>query len=322
MLSNLLTNELAQEIVDKMIKDIPYSINIMNEKGMIIGSGDRSRVGTLHQGAVQAIQCRKIIEIYKDEQDMKKGTNEPILMGDQLIGVVGITGDPDEVRPFCKLVKTTVTLLIELIGNREAERNREAAFLDALLTETKEYSQELIEEAQHFHINLHQETTVVLIKNLEKPLPFPSFKKQNEDFVIVLLQNPNDIEKILNPHCIVAAGSHASNVATSYQQAYQCMKIAENLYLSERFYDYKRFRFLAELSQAPIEAKQLNLSNILLQTLKTYINHNGNPTDTAQALMIHRNTLYYRLERIKGLTGKDPGNLIDLTELLFLLLQK
>lgn len=45
-----LSEKQAQEIVDKMMMDIPYNINIMNGKGVIIGSGKKERVGTIHQG--------------------------------------------------------------------------------------------------------------------------------------------------------------------------------------------------------------------------------------------------------------------------------
>jgi carbohydrate diacid regulator len=341
ILSRWLTHELAQEIVNKMMEDIPYSINIMDEKGIIIGSGNKNRIGTLHKGAVKALESGAIVEIYKDNHYEKKGTNEPIVIGDQFIGVVGITGEPDEVRPFCKLVKTTVSLLIEqsiLIGNREAARNREAAFLEALLNEKKEYSQELIEEAKHYQINLHRDTTVLLIKNLEETKErttllksFPFFKKQNDNVSILMLQNPKETERLTegilhtDKHCVITAGMHLANVAESYRQAALCLKVAENLDLPERFYDYKSIHFLAELSQITLpspEAKKQNLTDILLQTLKAYINHNGNPTDTAQALIIHRNTLYYRLERIKQVTGKDPSNITDLFELTYLLLQQ
>jgi carbohydrate diacid regulator len=332
-LTKYLTRELAQEIVDKMMQDIPYSINIMDEKGIIIGSGNKARVGTLHKGAVRALEFGTMVEITQNNRYEKKGTNEPIVIGDQFIGVVGITGEPNEVRPFCKLVKTTVSLLIEqsiMIGNREAARKRESAFLDALLNEKKEYSEELIDEAKHFQINLHSDTTVLLIKNMEElKTSLPYFKKQNENFLIVMLQNPNELEKLVNsilnasqPSVVVSAGLHQANIAKSYRQAYLCMKIAENLNLADRFLTYKDFHFLAELSQITIEAKPLNLTDILLQTLKTYINQNGNPTGTAQELIIHRNTLYYRLDRIKQLTGKDPNKLLDLFELTYILLQQ
>ncbi|MDU5950808.1 MAG: sugar diacid recognition domain-containing protein, partial [Paenibacillus macerans] len=40
-----LSEKQAQEIVDKMMMDIPYNINIMNDRGIIVGSGKKERVG-------------------------------------------------------------------------------------------------------------------------------------------------------------------------------------------------------------------------------------------------------------------------------------
>ena len=36
--------KLAQSIVDKMMESIPYNINMMNESGYIIASGDKDRI--------------------------------------------------------------------------------------------------------------------------------------------------------------------------------------------------------------------------------------------------------------------------------------
>jgi PucR family transcriptional regulator, purine catabolism regulatory protein len=40
----------------------------------------------------------------------------------------------------------------------------------------------------------------------------------------------------------------------------------------------------------------------LIHTLQAYFEHNGNLSQTAEALFIHRNTLIYRLERIATIT--------------------
>jgi hypothetical protein len=43
----------------------------------------------------------------------------------------------------------------------------------------------------------------------------------------------------------------------------------------------------------------------LLRTAETYLDHAGHAQRTADALSVHRQTLYYRLSRIKALTGLD-----------------
>ncbi|NLM04964.1 MAG: PucR family transcriptional regulator, partial [Clostridiales bacterium] len=46
-----------------------------------------------------------------------------------------------------------------------------------------------------------------------------------------------------------------------------------------------------------------------------YIRMNGEINRAAEKLYIHRNTLNYRLEKIKEITGRDPKNYKDLLEL-------
>lgn len=46
----------------------------------------------------------------------------------------------------------------------------------------------------------------------------------------------------------------------------------------------------------------------LLKTLQVYLSHNGNMTETAKELYIHRSTLQYRLEKIEDLLQVDLDN--------------
>ena len=55
---------------------------------------------------------------------MKPGVNEPIIINGDVIGVVGITGDLDEVRKFSKLVRATAVLLIEQARVNEETQSR------------------------------------------------------------------------------------------------------------------------------------------------------------------------------------------------------
>ncbi len=46
----------------------------------------------------------------------------------------------------------------------------------------------------------------------------------------------------------------------------------------------------------------------LIETLSSYFAHNGNLSQTAEALFVHRNTLLYRMERIREISGLDLDN--------------
>lgn len=46
-----LTSELAQEMVERTMHILHQNINVMNADGVIIGSGERKRIGQKHDGA-------------------------------------------------------------------------------------------------------------------------------------------------------------------------------------------------------------------------------------------------------------------------------
>jgi len=56
---------------------------------------------------------------------------------------------------------------------------------------------------------------------------------------------------------------------------------------------------------------QSKMRKEILHTLKTYLSCGMNASSAAKKLFIHKNTLLYRLDRIKRLTGLDPHNPID-----------
>jgi sugar diacid utilization regulator len=70
-------------------------------------------------------------------------------------------------------------------------------------------------------------------------------------------------------------------------------------------------RVLGELL-APVTAYDAGRKADLLATLRTYISSGFSPTRSAHELMVHPNTVLYRLKRICELTGRDPHEPDDL----------
>ena len=50
----------------------------------------------------------------------------------------------------------------------------------------------------------------------------------------------------------------------------------------------------------------------LIDTLRAYIDGNFSITRAARALDLHNNTVLYRLDRVRELTGRDPRNPRDI----------
>ncbi|MFF2484590.1 PucR family transcriptional regulator [Paenibacillus sp. NPDC058071] len=71
--------------------------------------------------------------------------------------------------------------------------------------------------------------------------------------------------------------------------------------------------YISILKQLAYPKSEENLE--LLQTLDTYLQHNCNVKETASVLFLHRNTVFYRLnkcEALLGLSFKDPVDLLKL----------
>ena len=127
---------LAQEIVERTMKIISFNINVMDTRGIIIGSGKPSRIGELHSGAQLALAQQRTVEI--DEATartlhvVKPGVNLPLKVRGQICGVVGLTGDPGSVRQFGELVRVTAEMILEqsqLIGELQREKRYREEFV-------------------------------------------------------------------------------------------------------------------------------------------------------------------------------------------------
>lgn len=335
----LLSKVIAQKIVSEMMDVIPYNINVMDEKGIIIGSGDIKRIGHYHKGARKAISSQQINEVYEENEKMKPGVNEPIIVNDKVIGVIGITGHPDEVRRFSKLVRVTAVLLIEQSKIDEEIQNEKLnsqKFYNELAHRKTEYDDKFHERAKNYGIDLTKKSQVVLVEGNINSYDFKVLCKKyihhseiNNKMVFYMtsdhackallenLKQSNDVNKI-------GIGGKEEIAAVSLENAEFAMEFGRKIKPSNLIYDYEQLKFFVNLSHNNKEMLVSLISNLdkagnkleLIQTIEAYIEENGDINNVANKLNIHRNTLNYRLERINNLTGKNPKNLLELFELL------
>lgn len=131
---------LAQDIVDRTMRIIPFNVNVMDGRGIILGSGETSRIGELHSGALLALAQNRTVEIdaatSRTLRGVKPGVNIPLTVRGQICGVVGLTGEPDTVRQFGELVRVTAEMILEqaqLIGELQREKRYREEFVFQLI---------------------------------------------------------------------------------------------------------------------------------------------------------------------------------------------
>ncbi len=118
----------AGSFLRKLGERLDYNINIMDPDGIIIASRDPSRVGTYHAAARHLLESGGREERISPGDHLPEGTkpgvNLPLEVRGEVLGVVGVTGDPAVVGDLAQAVKTSVESMIELESMREAVMNR------------------------------------------------------------------------------------------------------------------------------------------------------------------------------------------------------
>jgi len=115
--------------------------------------------------------------------------------------------------------------------------------------------------------------------------------------------------------------SGASEVAAGAREAEQALTMGRRLFgpdSATAFNDLGLYRLLYALQPLPemrafrddalARLRAKDRAGVLLQTLGAYLATNGSPTDAADRLHLHRNTVLYRLGRIEDLLGVDLRN--------------
>ena len=133
-----ISKELAQSIVVEMKKIIDKDLNFIDSNGIIIASTDETRIGTYHAGGKQVILRKDIIKINRDEEYIgsRKGINLPLNFNGELIGVIGISGEINEVEKYGQIIKRMSEILIKeawILKRNEEESEKERIFLETLL---------------------------------------------------------------------------------------------------------------------------------------------------------------------------------------------
>lgn len=189
----ILDHQLAQQIVDRTMAIIGYNINVMNHAGIIIGSGEKDRLGQIHDGAILALKHGDSIELNQQScaslKGVKPGINMILRSNLQVVGIVGITGNPDEIRDFANLVKMTAEMIIDqaaLVEQLQWDRRHREEFISAWILNTLS-KEELADWAARLSIDLSKPRVAVIIefKQQNTPKSLQSIRK-----VVDLLEYP------------------------------------------------------------------------------------------------------------------------------------
>ncbi len=354
----VITKELAQPIVDKLMEVLSNHINIINHEGIIVASTEESRINTFHEGTIEAINIGNKILFYENDISRYKGTKQgitiPIKFHNSFIGAVGITGEPDKITDAASIIKVAVESLIEqefLTKQSIYKRKAIGNWIENIFADDLEDVDQLKLQAKSLNIDLEETCSIIILGT--KPITYSEFSMQEQYIseivesyvrvkfhsyigqgiyiIAVKSKNMNDLDHIkemceklfkkleaLKLLSHISVGSPKKGILgyrKSYIEAFHSIKILNKLPGEKKIIYFYECHIFILLEYLPQHIKQEfwdnyfennKIDKILLETMRVYFDKNQNIIEASNILHIHRNTLLFRLNKIKELYNLDP----------------
>lgn len=141
-----------------------------------------------------------------------------------------------------------------------------------------------------------------------------------KNFYKFLKETVEKIKKNFNTDVVISIGKIATglkNIKKSFEQAKTALKIKTIFKNQNSIIRFDKLGFAKLIDNIPTQSCETFLNEVLkkekienldketVYTINKFFENNLNISETSRKLFIHRNTLVYRLEKIKKLTGLD-----------------
>lgn len=339
-----LTQEVAQKLVETVRDVCGHDINYIDPKGIILASTRKKRIGTFHEIGRKAAISGEIIEVMKDDdfQGTKMGVNIPFFYNRELVAVIGISGNPDQVRSFAFLIQKIATLILRereleaqdhgrrneihyimraLVENEAVDPDYLKAFLDKRkISLTDPYRMVVISlRTGNNHVNLAMVEEYVYRVFEQIPGSLYVFRYPGTFWLMVRAdcykKNRFRLEKLAKLYSeIFTLGVGTVEKAGEMHLSYKAALIAiQSATADESLIEYDDLTLDILLGNLDEDAKIRYRNRTIaalekedLDFLKIYFASNLSLQKTAEILFIHKNTVQYKLNRICTLTGLNP----------------
>ncbi|MFW5836190.1 MAG: CdaR family transcriptional regulator [bacterium] len=168
----MLDEQIVQRFVDRLCNTVHNNVNVMNEHGVIIASRDAHRIGVYDALAHDIVRRHKDVVIAHEGDALPAGVlpgvNVPVYYAQQIIGVVGVTGDYREVESVAYALKTALEIMVEYEAEREQLRRRQdrkRLLANSLLYDPGVRREELVRAMEHLGYRADAPRVAILLRS-------------------------------------------------------------------------------------------------------------------------------------------------------------
>lgn len=348
-MAQIIHTVLAQQIVDTLKTICDHDINFIDVDGMIRASTDPDRVNGYHEGGHAAARSGQIVTIAQDDptRELRRGINMPIRFHGTTVAVIGITGPPADVRRYADLAQRLTLLLLREheIDARAYDVRAETSHLVRALTEGEPVNPAFLQAVLKKN-GLPEEgdawrTVIIRTKTVSgRPLMEVESAIQGaiDRFgrVLYTFLYPGEFRLILQNARFAQHANVLESLAARYPDSLQlgvgsaermlrldrscraAKLVLQSLEPGQNYAVYESMQLELLLGSVSPMASKVYLQKCLsgleeedLTLLAFYFARERSLKDTAAHFFLHKNTLQYRLNRIRDRCGLDPRRFRD-----------
>ncbi len=163
----MISRDLARKFIEQVTQYTEFNVNIMDGDGTIIASRDPERVGKFHEVAYRIVKGNESIVVTSDSRDYSTvlpGINMVIEDNGVREGVVGVTGDPEEIRSVALIIKMAIETMLRYERSEQElrlRRSRKERFAYLLIQDEQSDPAELRHMAEE--LGYHEDITRIPI---------------------------------------------------------------------------------------------------------------------------------------------------------------
>ncbi len=334
-----MSNRLFQGIIFQMKDAVNRIIGVIDENGVVIACSELIKIGEVRSG------LREEFAFSMDAVVSGGYTYRPLGTSSRTEYAVFVEGDDKLAEKMCTLIAVSLNNIKNLYEEKYDKNALVKNIITDNILPSDIYikSKELRFNAEAdravFLIKFHTRTDMVpydMVQTL-----FPDRNKDNvisigeHDIVVVkevkatmeareLEQIGKDLADTLSTEFYaqvsVGIGTIVSNIkelARSYKEAMVSIEVGKIFDNEKRVISYENLGIGRLIYQLPTTLCEMFLQEVFkkgslesldretLSTIQSFFDNNLNVSETSRKLFVHRNTLVYRLEKIRKLTGLD-----------------
>lgn len=334
-----MSNRLFQSVIHQMKDTIDRVLGIIDENGTVIACSDLVKIGEDKRDIIEGIAYS--METYTHDGF----TYRPIGTQAKLEYVIMVEGEDKNAYEIASVLSVSLSNIKVLYDEKYDKSSFiKNIILDNILPsdiyiKAKELRFNSDVPRAVFFIRFFSPTDVMPYDIMQNMFP-----EKNKDYVISVGENDIVLVKEVKPNCdsrelekiantivdttstefyqkvIVGIGTIAENIkdlARSFKEAQVAIEVGKVFDTEKNIINYENLGIGRLVYQLPTTLCDMFLQEVFkkgslesldqetLMTIQAFFENNLNVSETSRKLFVHRNTLVYRLEKIRKLTGLD-----------------